>query len=373
MITDRYQRHSLIDWFSQEDVKASSFAVIGCGAIGNEVAKNLALLGVGKIDLFDFDTIEIHNLTRSVLFRADDIGFNKAEIAGKRIKELDCSIEVNVFPGDFWDLLSFTQISAYDAVLCCVDNFEARIKLNQLCFIAGTNLINTGIDSKFSQVEIFPFRSGKHIPCYECNLPDSVYARMQERYSCGWLKKIAFHEKKIPTTIITSALTGSLAVANALNLIKGEPQQTAKRILTNTFTGRSTVSTLKQKDNCPACSSMKDHIAIIKATARIENNFLLTADKENHIITSDPVLVSYHCTKCNPNGEDATTVFQKASDFDSALTICQGCKSDSVDINIKDSFSINELITNFSGKEIPAKFIRFDSKTKTTIIELEQN
>lgn len=88
MKADRYQRHSLIDWFSQEDVKASSFAVIDCGAVGNEVSKNLALLGVGKVDLFDFDTIEIHNLTRSVLFRRStfDVGSSKAEVAGKRIK-----------------------------------------------------------------------------------------------------------------------------------------------------------------------------------------------------------------------------------------------------------------------------------------------
>ncbi len=370
MKIDRYQRHSLIDWFSQEEVQASSFAVVGCGAVGNEVAKNLALLGVGKIDLFDFDNIEIHNLTRSVLFREEDVGANKAVVAGNRIKELDPNIEVNVFAGDFWDLLTLEQAKSYNCILCCVDNFEARIKLNQLCLITGTNFINTGIDSKFSQIEVFPFKSGKHIACYECNLPNSVYERMHNRYSCGWLKKISYIEKKIPTTIITSSLTGSLAVANALNLINDNTQHDAKRILANTFTGNSTVSLIEQSNTCPACSSIGDYVSIIQGAAKIENNFQIYSDTESYITTSDPILVSYRCVKCNPKEEDSIIVFQKASLFDSSMIKCQTCNQDSVDVTIKDCFSINELIDNFSGKEIPAKFIRYDIEGRTNIIEL---
>ncbi len=371
MNIDRYQRHSLIDWFPQDDVKASSFAVIGCGAVGNEVAKNLALLGVGKIDLFDFDTIEIHNLTRSVLFRESDVGLNKAEVACKRIKELDPNIEITAYSGDFWDLLSLEQAKSYDCILCCVDNFEARIKLNQICLITGTNLINTGIDSKFSQIEVFPFKSGKYIACYECNLPNTAYERMQNRYSCGWLKKISFIEKKIPTTIITSSLTGSLAAANALNLIKDNSRHDAKRILIDSFTGNSTVSTVEQSCECPACSTLGDHISIVKGAAKVESNFSLQSIEVDNITTSDPILVSYRCVECNPNEDDSTIVFQRASEFDSSIAKCKTCETDSVDITIKDSFSTDELIANFEGMDIPAKFISFDNKDRTIIIELE--
>lgn len=369
MKADRYQRHSLIDWFSQEDVKSSSFAIVGCGAVGNEVAKNLALLGVGKIDLFDFDTIEIHNLTRSVLFREDDVGSSKAAVVGNRIKELDPSIDVAVFAGDFWDLLSFEKARSYDCIFCCVDNFEARIKLNQLCLLAGINFINTGIDSKFSQIEIFPFKEGRHIACYECNLPNSVYERMQNRYSCGWLKKISFIEKKIPTTIVTSSLTGSLAVANALNLIRDDSPRDAKRILIDTFTAKSSVSLIEQSSTCPACSSIRDQITITKGLAVIESSFCL--DEDVHITTSDPILVSYRCVDCRPKEEDSTVVFEKASKFDSTLTKCDTCGNDSVDITVKDSFAVDELITSLSGRRLPVKFIRIDTKKRTSIIELE--
>ena len=60
----RYARHALIDWFDQDRLRAARIAVIGAGAVGNEVVKNLALLGVGAIEIFDFDRIERHNLTR---------------------------------------------------------------------------------------------------------------------------------------------------------------------------------------------------------------------------------------------------------------------------------------------------------------------
>lgn len=369
MKMDRYQRHSLIDWFSQENVKASSFAVIGCGAVGNEVSKNLALLGVGKIDLFDFDTIEIHNLTRSVLFRETDVGLNKAEVAGARIRELDPNINVSTFTGDFWDLLSFEQAKSYDCIICCVDNFEARIKLNQLCLLTRTNFINTGIDSKFSQIEIFPFKSGRHIACYECNLPNSAYERMQNRYSCGWLKKISYIEKKIPTTIVTSSLTGSLAVANALNLIKDKSLHDAKRILIDTFSGKSTVSSIEQSSTCPACSTIRNHISIAKGSAIIESQFPLDVDV--YITTSDPILTSYRCVNCLPSESDSTIVFEKAAKFDSTLTRCKTCGNDSVDITIKDSFTIDELLANFSGKSLPVKFIRIDTEERTSIIEVE--
>jgi len=373
MQVGRYQRHSLIDWFDQDKVKRSYFAIIGCGAVGNEVAKNLALLGVGKLDLFDFDTIEIHNLTRSVLFRESDVGLNKAEVAAKRLKELDPSLEISVFPGDFWELLPINQVKAYDSVICCVDNFEARIKLNDLCLISGTNLINTGIDSKFSQVEVFPYKSGKHVACYECNLPISAYERMHQRYSCGWLKKISYVEKKIPTTIVTSSLTGSLATANALNLIRTESQNESIRILTDTFTGRSTVSIIEQNADCPACASMNDQVSLLRGSSLINSKFNDFPGHDIHIRTSEPILVSARCNQCTQDSDRDELIFEKASDFDSSIATCDICKQDSVEVVIKDVFSVNELLSGFLGKRIPTKYIRIDTENQTTIIELETN
>src|SRR3954466_3490505 len=79
--SDRYGRLRLIPWWRQELLAAARVLVVGAGALGNEVLKNLALLGVGTVYVIDIDTIEASNLSRSVLFRAEDGGLPKAKVA----------------------------------------------------------------------------------------------------------------------------------------------------------------------------------------------------------------------------------------------------------------------------------------------------
>src|SRR5947208_560139 len=101
-MTDRYLRHDLIDWFDQDLLKRLRVLVVGAGAVGNEVIKNLVLLGVGAIRIVDFDHIEVHNLTRSVLFSEADVGKSKAEVAAAAAQRLDPNCKVEAITGDFW-------------------------------------------------------------------------------------------------------------------------------------------------------------------------------------------------------------------------------------------------------------------------------
>src|SRR5204862_6236388 len=99
--------------------------------------------------------------------------------------------------------------------------FEARIRLNRLCAIVGTPLINVGIDSRFAVVEHFGFNRAGRVACYECGLPPSAYVAIAKRYSCGWLKRVAAADRKIPTTILTSSAAASLAVSVHLRSLAG--------------------------------------------------------------------------------------------------------------------------------------------------------
>ena len=164
MTAERYERHTLIEWFDQDMVHGLRAIVVGAGAVGNEVIKNLVLLGVGELHVFDLDVIEASNLTRSVLFREGDIGRPKAACAAERARELDPNVNVSSYHGDFWRTLSFSLLRSSAVVFCCVDNYEARIRLNRLCAIAGVPLINVGIDSRFAVVEQFGFNSGCRAP-----------------------------------------------------------------------------------------------------------------------------------------------------------------------------------------------------------------
>src|SRR4051812_28927823 len=86
--TDRFHRFKLIGWWDQARLSRARVVVIGAGALGNEIVKNLSLLGVGNIFIADMDRIENSNLSRSVLYRADDNGNYKATCAAAAAREI---------------------------------------------------------------------------------------------------------------------------------------------------------------------------------------------------------------------------------------------------------------------------------------------
>jgi molybdopterin-synthase adenylyltransferase len=373
MHLDRYQRHNLIDWFSQDQVKNTHVAVVGAGAVGNEVLKNLALLGVGAVDIYDFDRIEIHNLTRSVLFREDDIGLSKVETAAKRMRELDPNVFIRTYEGDFWQNLKLRMLQRYSVVISCVDNFEARVKLNLLCRLFGVDLINTGIDSRFASIDYFPFAQAKAVACYECNLPPSAYRRIAERYSCGWLKRVAYTERKVPTTIITSSITGAYAASIALRLGEHNPSQTSYHMMFDTITGYSSLTQLTPNTICPTCSLVQKPVFITSAQNILTSSLLESSIvKEENIVlrTSDQVVTRYRCVNCDAP-DSWHIVFDQASKYDDSLSYCQVCRDNSVIVEIKDIFNLRELLGMYYGRKIPAKFLIYESDTMMNIFDLE--
>ena len=61
---DRYSRLRLIAWWDQERLRRAQVLVVGAGALGNEVLKNLALLGTGHVVVVDCDHVDLSNLSR---------------------------------------------------------------------------------------------------------------------------------------------------------------------------------------------------------------------------------------------------------------------------------------------------------------------
>lgn len=371
MNIERYQRHSLVDWFDQEKLSESSVAVIGAGAVGNEALKNLCLLGVGRIHIIDFDRIEEHNLTRTVLFKTDDVGKFKAEAAAAACQKLDPNAKVTFSNTDFWHSLSLEELKAYDAVLCCVDNLEARIRLNQLCLIAHVDLFNAGIDSRHISVEMYPFRTSADCACYECWLPPSAYETIRKRYSCGWLKRIAFEERKVPTTAITSSIAGACMTSLFLQRKCEHPDglNGSTKCTLDTVTLASSVVSIARYDGCPACSRFAPgcHSFSAKRFSVAKDLAQLVPDKNFTIFLSEHVVLGGECKDCGRKLE----VCDLASKFDERLAECEQCKQNSNALRIVDSLSYQDLLTAFADKPLPVKFLYFNHNDQQFMLELE--
>src|SRR6476659_3266864 len=96
----RFDRFKLIGWWDQRKLAAAKVLVIGAGALGNEIVKNLALLGVGHVLVADLDRIENSNLSRSILYRASDNGSFKATVAAAAAREVYPDIRAHAFVGN---------------------------------------------------------------------------------------------------------------------------------------------------------------------------------------------------------------------------------------------------------------------------------
>jgi len=217
---DRYGRLRLISWWRQERLAAARLLVVGAGAVGNEVVKNLALVGVGTTYLIDLDVVEPSNLSRSVLFRAGDGGKPKAHVAAARAREINPEINVVSMHGDVITDLGLGLFADVDLVIGCLDNREARLWVNRQCWKVGTPWIDAGIQEIQGVVKVFvPPDSA----CYECAMTERDYQLLNLRYSCPLLKRDEILAGKVPTAPTIASMMAALQVQEALKLLHDLP------------------------------------------------------------------------------------------------------------------------------------------------------
>jgi adenylyltransferase/sulfurtransferase len=215
---DRDSNFQLLSWWKSDVVQQAKVMVVGAGAIGNEVLKNLALMNVGHILIVDFDHIEYSNLAKSVLFREKDCERKtfKCEIAAERIKEINPDVKVKTINGDLRLDVGLGVIRRMDAIIGCLDNRTARLTLNQFCFKNNKPWIDGAIEDLITQVNVFK----PEISCYECGLTD-LGRRNLERNSCAMIYQNNIKSGRIPTTPLSSSISAALQVQEALKIIHG--------------------------------------------------------------------------------------------------------------------------------------------------------
>ena len=245
--TDRLGTFELISWWEREKVQAAKVLVVGAGALGNEVVKNLALMGVGHIFVVDFDTVEMANLSRSVLFREGDERRNKAEVVAARAKALNPGIQVQYLHGDVTADLGLGVIRRMDAVIGCLDNREARLALNRFCYWMGKPWVDGAIQELLGLVRVFVPGDGA---CYECTLTEQARRDLALRYSCPLLARENILLGKVPTTPTIASIIGGMQAQEALKLIHGLQVEPGKVIHFNGMTNEMHSTAYLPREDC---------------------------------------------------------------------------------------------------------------------------
>lgn len=213
--------YRLLSWWDAERIAAARVLVVGAGALGNEVIKNLALLGVGHLAIVDFDAIEYGNLSRSVLFRPGDVGKNKAEVAAAMAREINPNCAVRAYRGDIVYDLGLGFLDSMDVFVGCLDNRVARLYLNRYAHRLGKTWVNGGILNLAGSLDVF--RPG--VSCYECGLRPREWAIIRQRLGCSDVAKRNANEGRVPTTPISASIIGAMQAQEALKVVYGNDDQ----------------------------------------------------------------------------------------------------------------------------------------------------
>jgi len=321
--TDRYHTFGYISWWQQEVVRNATVLVVGAGALGNEVLKNLALMGIGNLLIADFDTIEDSNLSRSVLFRAEDRGRRKVDAAAEGVKALNPDVKVKAWHGDINYDLGLGVYRHVDAIVGCLDNREARLSINRASWAVGRPWVDGAIQELMGIVRVFwPGRGA----CYECTLSDADYQAINLRYSCPLLARQNLLQGKVPTTPTSASIVAAFQTQEALKLIHGLEVDPGKALLINGLTNDIYNTEYPVKDFCMSHSRLENIVELPEvhsgttlaellavARERLGSEALLEFDGE--------VVVAMECSACG----QVEPVFQKMARLYETAATCPNC------------------------------------------------
>ena len=251
---DQFDRQKRVASWSQNIITSSKVCVVGAGALGNEVVKNLLQLGVVDITVIDFDDIVVANLNRCVFFSREDVGKKKADVIAAKASQVNLTAIVKVIDSKV-ELLSEATWSEFGFVFSCLDNLGARLHINAHTY-GKCVLIDGGTTGFMGKVQVVSNGS-----CLECSLQKRDYDSMWRKYSCvGDLLDIV--DPKMPALPTTTSVVSALMVGE---FVKIAHKMEGKMAQSNTFEGKylfyngvlnafSEFNVQKRKD-CPVHSS----------------------------------------------------------------------------------------------------------------------
>ena len=240
----RYSRHLIMPEVGMEGqlkLKAAKVLCIGTGGLGAPLGVYLAAAGVGRIGLVDFDTVDLTNLQRQILFSTSDVGRPKIEAAADRLRGLNPDIQIDTFETRLTSENALELFKDYDLIVDGTDNFPTRYLVNDACILLGKQNVYGSIFRFEGQVTVFGAPGG---PCYRCLYPEPPPPGLVPSCAEGGVLGV------LP------GIVGSIQAAETLKLIigKGEPL-IGRLLLFDALAMRFRELKLRKNPECPVCGA----------------------------------------------------------------------------------------------------------------------
>ena len=268
LLQERYDRQTLIPGWDQDKIQKSTVCIWGVGALGTYISVTLALQGVGHLILIDYDSVEISNLNRQLLFQEEDVGKNKAEVAKEKLEKLNPNIQITAFPMKLQEV-SPAVYQGVDVFIAGLDSFRARRWANSMAYQLKKPLVTGGMFSYLGNVQvIIPDETA----CFECQplVPATKLAQActpfgEERKAEHEDIGKPLEEEPIPSVATMSALIGSIMAQEATKLLLNLGKPLDNYLFIDGLHDSFLVLQLAKNPRCPICGE-KYKLTEVKAT-----------------------------------------------------------------------------------------------------------
>ncbi len=240
----RYSRHLIlpeVGMAGQLKLKQSSALVVGAGGLGNPLLQYLGAAGVGRIGIVDFDTIDLTNLQRQVMYGTKDVGRKKGDVAKERVLALNPNVDVQLYDTRLTSENALDVLKDYDVVIDGTDNFPTRYLVNDAAVLLGKPNVYGSIFRFEGQASVFWAAKG---PCYRC-----LYA---EPPPPGLVPSCA----EGGVLGVLPGIVGSIQAIEAIKVLLGRGDTLVGRLLVfDAMRMRFRELKLRKNPDCPVCGT----------------------------------------------------------------------------------------------------------------------
>lgn len=241
----RYNRQLVMpEWGPerQEKLSKAKVAVIGAGGVKSTLLMCLAASGVGNIRIIEFDTVELSNLNRQILYRTSDIGRPKGVAAAETLRDLNPDINIELIQEKVRQDNIGELLNGWEFIVEGGESPAGRNLVNEYCLQHNIPFVHSS--AQFTYGYTFSVVPESKSACFACFFPDDHTREA--------------HTGAVPVNVLSTSTAGSLGAAEVLKWFLGHREKmfVNRRIVFSSLllSGEFTIEEQTRNPACPVCS-----------------------------------------------------------------------------------------------------------------------